>query len=284
MSLSAPAWTFFTSIIGGITTVIVQNIKNKNRITSVADKADAAVANTTNVANGFAAGIKADLKEVLRIATLTQTGLAAHIEHHDENEVHMTTVLDAAKALGATAKGYRFGTDGPDYYDCSGLIFRACQNADVYLGARFTTYSVVRNSQFERVTNPRIDDIVVWSENAVHGHMGVISGPDEFYSARSVEHGLGYLRISTFHVYPVSPIYLRPVKTDGYKPPRDLYLTTPHMHGADVGVVQRAVHAPDDDDFGPVTSSAVKTYQRAHGLGADGIVGPNTRATMGIKE
>ncbi|MFC1425937.1 peptidoglycan-binding protein [Streptacidiphilus sp. N1-12] len=35
-----------------------------------------------------------------------------------------------------------------------------------------------------------------------------------------------------------------------------------------------------DGDFGPATFTAVKNYQSAHGLAVDGIVGPNTKASL----
>lgn len=192
----------------------------------------------------------------------------------------MGTILAEAIALGHKAKGYRFGDEGPDYYDCSGLMYAASKAAGVYSGGRFTTATVGDNKQFGHVASPRVDDLVVWSENAAHGHMGVISAPDKFYSARSVADGLGYLTISTFHVYPVKPFYLRPVKSDGYIPPvRDLKLG---MVGSDVKVVQKIVGVTVDGAYGPHTEAAVVAWQKAHHLTPDGVVGPNTRAAMGI--
>lgn len=195
----------------------------------------------------------------------------------------MTTILEAALKRGKTAKGYLFGAVGPDYYDCSGLIWRATQDAGVYSGDRYTTSTILQTHQFNRIITPRIDDIVVWDYSGVHGHMGVISGPDQFYSARSHDSGIGYLTISSFHVYPVKPIYLRPVKSDGYTiPRRDLFLTSPLMQGSDVKVVQRFVEVIVDGFYGPDTKAAVQRWQSAHKLEADGIVGPLTRKAMGI--
>lgn len=199
----------------------------------------------------------------------------------------MTTILAEAKALGATAKGYRLGDEGPDYYDCSGLVYAAAKAVGVYDGFRFTTYTIRESDQFTRIASVAadVDDIVVWSENSAHGHMGVISGPDQFYSARSVADGLGYNRISTFHVYPVGPAYYRPVKSDGARHGavvRDLMLRVPQTYGADVRAVQKIVGVADDGYYGPKTVAAVKTWQAAHHLDADGIVGPLTRQAMGL--
>jgi peptidoglycan hydrolase-like protein with peptidoglycan-binding domain len=52
--------------------------------------------------------------------------------------------------------------------------------------------------------------------------------------------------------------------------------------GGDVRQLQRAIGVSADGVFGPDTERALKRWQRAHGLTADGIAGPNTRAALGI--
>jgi peptidoglycan hydrolase-like protein with peptidoglycan-binding domain len=50
--------------------------------------------------------------------------------------------------------------------------------------------------------------------------------------------------------------------------------------GRGVRALQRALGLPADGVFGPQTEQAVKSFQRRHGLAADGIVGPATRRAL----
>src|SRR4051794_40929127 len=52
--------------------------------------------------------------------------------------------------------------------------------------------------------------------------------------------------------------------------------------GSSVDAVQRALGLSADGVFGPQTRRAVRAFQRAHGLAVDGIVGPQTRAALGL--
>lgn len=124
----------------------------------------------------------------------------------------------ASIMLGQKAKGYRWAATGPDYYDCSGLMWRACQ-AVGFTGPRFSTATVRMRKEFKKVSAPgtqgpgvttaSINDLVLWpaGSGGVTGHMGVVTGNDKFYSARSPRSGIGETTISGFRK--TNPIYLR---------------------------------------------------------------------------
>jgi peptidoglycan hydrolase-like protein with peptidoglycan-binding domain len=57
---------------------------------------------------------------------------------------------------------------------------------------------------------------------------------------------------------------------------------TVHVQGASVSSVQRALGIAADGIWGPETRAAMRSYQRAHGLTVDGIVGPQTLASLGL--
>lgn len=101
-------------------------------------------------------------------------------------------ITRAATKRGSLAKGYRWGATGPDYYDCSGLMWRACQDAGVNVGGRFTTATFSGNKAFTRVSKPAPDDIVLWPFQ----HIGVVTGDDTYYSAISTKRGIGSGKIS----------------------------------------------------------------------------------------
>ena len=54
------------------------------------------------------------------------------------------------------------------------------------------------------------------------------------------------------------------------------------LGGVSVATVQRALGVTADGVFGPQTERAVRALQRRHGLAVDGIVGPQTLAALGL--
>ncbi len=62
----------------------------------------------------------------------------------------------------------------------------------------------------------------------------------------------------------------------------DSSTATVHVQGASVTSVQRALGIAADGIWGPETRAAVRSYQRAHGLTVDGIVGPQTLGSLGL--
>jgi Transglycosylase-like domain/Putative peptidoglycan binding domain len=52
--------------------------------------------------------------------------------------------------------------------------------------------------------------------------------------------------------------------------------------GSAIRSIQRALGVPADGVFGPQTERAVKHFQRRKGLLVDGVVGPQTRAALGL--
>ena len=65
-------------------------------------------------------------------------------------------------------------------------------------------------------------------------------------------------------------------KEDGPPPPAPRRELEAGASGPDVGYLQATLGLPVDENFGPVTTAAVKGFQTATGLDVDGVVGPMT--------
>jgi cell wall-associated NlpC family hydrolase len=113
-------------------------------------------------------------------------------------------LIIAAEKRGKAAKGYKWTATGPDYYDCSGLMWRAAQDCG-FKGVRFTTSTIQLSKQMIEVAEPgtpehaglatgAVGDIIVWPGH----HMGVITGPNKFYSARNPHSGISEAPIEGF--------------------------------------------------------------------------------------
>lgn len=189
--------------------ILIARSVSKGRVANIGqDLSDAFLA--------IVSGNSDDLSEVL-----SRTGDSVTADQADLGVGNLTQVrvgdvtggkiLAAAHALAAKAKGYRFGAAGPDYYDCSGLVYKAVQTVG-YTGPRFFTATVQAMSGFHKLDishdPPKVDDIVLWTGH----HMGIVSGNDTFFSARSVKSGIKDATISTFgpsNKWSGAPVYLR---------------------------------------------------------------------------
>ena len=101
-----------------------------------------------------------------------------------------SSFIQVCKQLGGAAKGYQKGATGPDYYDCSGLIYTALKQMGIYTGFRFWTgnFDIVAPKFATKVTGSYYPgDIILWPGH----HMGVVDGTNSMYSARSVAKGIG---------------------------------------------------------------------------------------------
>lgn len=56
-----------------------------------------------------------------------------------------------------------------------------------------------------------------------------------------------------------------------------------HAAGSSVKALQRALGIPADGIYGPQTRRAVRRFQRSHGLVVDGLAGPQTLEALGVE-
>jgi len=166
----------------------------KGRVLNIGqDLSDAflALINRDGAAFGVALGRTGDAAD----PAITVANAGANLAAAGVSLATSSAFVNEVLKLGKAAKGYRWTATGPDYYDCSGLMWRASKNVGAYKGPRFTTYTlgtVFTGKAFTRVTEPRVGDIVCWPTH----HMGVVTGADQYYSAKDVKDGIGYGSIS----------------------------------------------------------------------------------------
>ena len=97
-------------------------------------------------------------------------------------------------------KPYVWGAEGPDSFDCSGLVKYALEKA---FGKSFPHYSGDQYSASRGVKDPQIGDLVFFGPGG-QNHVGVYAGGGKIWSAMNPSSGIGMAKISDFHEGAVS--------------------------------------------------------------------------------
>jgi cell wall-associated NlpC family hydrolase len=178
-------------------------------------------------------------------------------------------------ALGQLGKPYQWGAEGPDRYDCSGLVQRSYRAA----GIRLPRVSRHQYGAGQRVPLAALQagDLVFYAKDTRDRrtiyHVGMYLGAGRMVEAPNRR---APVRIASIRRPGLVRHATRPAA--GH---RGLLPVRFGERGKAVAVVQHRLVANRrcvavDGDFGPRTRRALVEFQRAHGLGADGIVGPAT--------
>ncbi len=97
-------------------------------------------------------------------------------------------------------KPYVWGAEGPDSFDCSGLVKYALEKA---FGKSFPHYSGDQYSASRAVKDPQIGDLVFFGPEG-RNHVGVYAGGGKIWSAMNPSSGIGMAKISDFQEGAVS--------------------------------------------------------------------------------
>ncbi len=94
----------------------------------------------------------------------------------------------------------------------------------------------------------------------------------------------GAFRVRTIDAGAISVRGPRAVEAAPYVEEHIMSYLRKGVAGEPVRILQAKLGVTADGDFGPGTEKALKEYQSAHGLAADGIAGPDTFMAMGLSE
>lgn len=108
-------------------------------------------------------------------------------------------LLGAVEKYGK-GKPYVWGAEGPDAFDCSGLVKYALEKS---FGKSFPHYSGDQYAMSRPVKDPQTGDLVFFGPGG-RNHVGVYAGNGKIWSAMSPSSGIGMANVSDFHEGAVS--------------------------------------------------------------------------------
>lgn len=119
-------------------------------------------------------------------------------------------LLGAVEKYGK-GKPYVWGAEGPDAFDCSGLVKYALEKS---FGKSFPHYSGDQYAMSRPVRDPQMGDLVFFGLGG-RNHVGVYAGNGKIWSAMSPSSGIGMANVSDFHEGAVSYRRIPGLKNEG---------------------------------------------------------------------
>lgn len=119
-------------------------------------------------------------------------------------------LLGAVEKYGK-GKPYVWGAEGPDAFDCSGLVKYALEKS---FGKSFPHYSGDQYAMSRPVKDPQMGDLVFFGPGG-RNHVGVYAGNGKIWSAMSPSSGIGMANVSDFHEGAVSYRRIPGLKNEG---------------------------------------------------------------------
>jgi cell wall-associated NlpC family hydrolase len=136
------------------------------------------------------------------VAVEAPSATQAHSTSASQRSESARIVSIAASHIGAH---FRLGATGPRYFDCSGLVYRVYQQAGLIgriggqrrLAAGYYHW-FKQHGQVSR-GNPKVGDIVIWTEKGRIAHSGLYVGNGHVISALINPWGVKRTHINTLH-------------------------------------------------------------------------------------
>jgi hypothetical protein len=178
-------------------------------------------------------------------------------------------------ALAQLGKPYRWGADGPGSYDCSGLVQTSYRAAGVMLPR--VSRQQYHAGRHVPLTALRAGDLVFYASNprdpGTIGHVGIYLA-----NGRMVEAPRPGRPVR------IASIWRAGILARATRPAAGLRGLLPVRFGersnavaaVQLRLVANGLCLAVDGEFGPITRRTVRSFQRAHGLAADGVVGLGT--------